>query len=50
MAYKHSKGWYLAQLKQIGITKHPVEQKKLELYKTFIVRKLYYKNFNENSL
>ncbi|MEH7354466.1 DUF2639 domain-containing protein [Neobacillus drentensis] len=41
MAYQGSKGWYVKQLKNIGITKHPIEHKKLELYKTFIVRKLY---------
>nr|WP_081707560.1 DUF2639 domain-containing protein [Bacillus massiliigorillae] len=45
MAYKYSKGWYLSQLKSIGITKHPIERKKLELYKTFIVRKIYLDNF-----
>ncbi|MEH6945258.1 DUF2639 domain-containing protein, partial [Bacillus sp. JJ722] len=40
MAYKHSKGWYITQLKSIGITKHPIEQRKLELYKTFIIRRI----------
>ncbi|MCL6572826.1 MAG: YflJ family protein [Bacillus sp. (in: Bacteria)] len=44
MAYQGSKGWYVQQLKRVGITKHPVEHKKLELYKTFVVRNLYLKN------
>ncbi|MGN1402011.1 MAG: DUF2639 domain-containing protein [Bacillus sp. (in: firmicutes)] len=42
MAYKHSKGWYISQLREKGITKHPTELKKLKLYKTFEVRKLYF--------
>lgn len=42
MAYKGSKGWYIQKLKEAGIRKHPVEFKKLELYKTYIVRKLYF--------
>ncbi|WP_108671490.1 DUF2639 domain-containing protein [Peribacillus acanthi] len=42
MAYQYSKGWYLQQLKEVGITKHPVERKKLELYRTFVIRKLYF--------
>ncbi|WP_163102716.1 DUF2639 domain-containing protein [Peribacillus alkalitolerans] len=42
MAYQYSKGWYLQQLKEAGITKHPVERKKLELYRTFVIRKLYF--------
>lgn len=41
MAYPGSKGWYISKLKEKGITKHPVELKKLELYKTFVVRNLY---------
>jgi len=41
MAYTYSKGWLIKQLKERGIRKHPIEQKKLELYKTFIVRQLY---------
>ncbi|MGM9926861.1 MAG: DUF2639 domain-containing protein [Bacillus sp. (in: firmicutes)] len=43
MAYNHSKGWYVSQLKNIGITKHPIELKKLELYKTFVLRQMYYR-------
>lgn len=42
MAYRGSKGWYVKQLKELGITKHPVEHRKLELYKEFIVRNLYF--------
>ena len=41
MAYKGSKGWYIQKLKEAGIKKHPIELKKLELYKTFVVRNLY---------
>lgn len=42
MAYPGSKGWYVQQLKTKGINKHPVERKKLETYKTHILRGLYY--------
>ncbi|KAB2333530.1 DUF2639 domain-containing protein [Bacillus mesophilum] len=41
MAYYGSKGWYIAELKKKGIRKHPIEAKKLEHYKTFVVRKIY---------
>jgi hypothetical protein len=41
MAYQGSKGWYIQQLKHAGITKHPIEHRKIELYKTYIVRNLY---------
>ncbi|MBU8878897.1 YflJ family protein [Bacillus sp. FJAT-29790] len=41
MAYQGSKGWYIQKLKEAGMTKHPVEFRKLELYKTFVVRNLY---------
>jgi hypothetical protein len=41
MAYIGSKGWYVAKLKEQGIRRHPIERKKLELYKTYILRKLY---------
>jgi len=41
MAYHGSKGWYIQELKKVGITKHPVGKKKLELYKTFELRNLY---------
>ena len=47
MAYIHSKGWYISQLKGMGITKHPVELRKLELYKTYVVRKLYFSAVNK---
>lgn len=48
MAYKHSKGWYISQLRNKGITKHPIERKKLKLYKTYIVRKLYFSTVTES--
>ncbi|MET3695976.1 uncharacterized protein DUF2639 [Bacillus oleivorans] len=41
MAYIGTKGWYIQQLKEKGIYYHPTEKKKLELYKTFVVRNLY---------
>ncbi|GAA2705124.1 DUF2639 domain-containing protein [Cytobacillus oceanisediminis] len=41
MAYQGAKGWYIQKLREKGITKHPVELRKLELYKTFVVKKLY---------
>ena len=41
MAYTGSKGWYVTKLKESGMKSHPVERRKLELYKTFILRKLY---------
>jgi hypothetical protein len=41
VAFKYSKGWFIKQLKEQGITKHPVDRKKLELYKTYIIRNLY---------
>ncbi|RDI43117.1 DUF2639 domain-containing protein [Falsibacillus pallidus] len=45
MAYRYSKGWFIQQLKTIGLTKHPIERKKLELYRTFVVRNLYEEHF-----
>lgn len=47
VAYQGSKGWYLQELKQMGITKHPVEHRKLELYKTYIVRNLYFEQLKK---
>ncbi|PLS17078.1 DUF2639 domain-containing protein [Bacillus sp. M6-12] len=41
MAYQYSKGWFIQQLKAVGITKHPIERRKLESYKTYILRNLY---------
>ncbi|MEK5391038.1 MULTISPECIES: DUF2639 domain-containing protein [Heyndrickxia] len=41
MAYKYSKGWYVQELKQMGVRYHPVERKKLEKYKTWVIRNLY---------
>ncbi|WP_241680089.1 DUF2639 domain-containing protein [Metabacillus mangrovi] len=41
MAYKGSKGWYISELKKAGISRHPTEQRKLELYKTHIIRKIW---------
>ncbi|MFS0781558.1 DUF2639 domain-containing protein [Bacillus sp. 1P06AnD] len=49
MAYKHSKGWYVDQLRERGITKHPVELKKLQLYRTYVVRNLYFETIREET-
>jgi hypothetical protein len=42
MAYQGSKGWYIQKLKEKGISKHPTDLRKLEVYKTYIVRNLYF--------
>lgn len=42
MAYPGSKGWYVQQLKEVGVNRHPVDHRKLECYKTSILRKLYF--------
>lgn len=42
MAHTGSKGWYIKQLKEKGIIKHPQDQRKLELYKTHVVANLYF--------
>ncbi|WP_072136199.1 DUF2639 domain-containing protein [Bacillus kwashiorkori] len=47
MAYKGSKGWYVKELKNMGIKKHPIEQKPLGKYKTYILRKLYLQENNK---
>lgn len=47
MAYKGSKGWYIQKLKEAGIKRHPIELRKLELYKTYVVRNLYYELFEK---
>ncbi|WP_203364057.1 YflJ family protein [Bacillus sp. REN10] len=39
MAHLYSKGWFIQQLKQANITK--LEGRKLETYKTHVVRNLY---------
>ena len=41
MAYVGSKGWYVAKLKESGMRRHPIARRKLELYKTYVLRKLY---------
>ncbi|MFS0646140.1 DUF2639 domain-containing protein [Siminovitchia sp. 179-K 8D1 HS] len=41
MAYRFSKGWFIARLKEKGIRYHPEKRKKLELYKTHELRNLY---------
>ncbi|GGE75917.1 YflJ family protein [Priestia taiwanensis] len=44
MAFKGSKGWYIQELKKVGITRHPIELRKLETYKTSIIRSIYEKH------
>lgn len=39
MAYVGSKGWYVSELKKLGITK--IDGYKLKQYKTYILRKTY---------
>lgn len=41
MAYYGSKGWYVKALREMGITRHPIERRKLKMYKTFVLRNLY---------
>jgi hypothetical protein len=48
VAYRYSKGWYIARLKEKGIRYHPEKRKKLELYKTHEVRNLYNKLAEDN--
>jgi len=40
MAYKHSKGWYISQLKEKGITKHLIDRKSLNYTK-----RIFYGNY-----
>lgn len=37
------------QLREMGMSKHPVELRKLELYKTYVVRTLFLELVKENS-
>lgn len=39
--YIGTKGWYVDQLKKMGVTKHPIEKRKLEAYKTYVIRAIY---------
>lgn len=48
MAYPGSKGYYVQKLKEKGIRRHPTEHKKLENYKTFVVRNLYFEHYGIN--
>jgi hypothetical protein len=41
MAYQGSKGWYVKELKKMGVLRHPIGKKKLEQYKTYELRNLY---------
>ncbi|MCA1063024.1 YflJ family protein [Rossellomorea sp. AcN35-11] len=48
MAYQFSKGWYLRELKKMGINYHPQDKRKLENYKTYVVRNLYFQMVDRN--
>lgn len=48
MAYQGSKGWYVQELKKLGISKHPVEHRKIELFKTYVLRNLYVQYSSQN--
>lgn len=41
VAYQGSKGWYVQKLKGLGVHYHPVDRKKLEQYKAYVLRNLY---------
>ncbi|KXG09366.1 DUF2639 domain-containing protein [Anoxybacillus rupiensis] len=43
MAHFGSKGWLVQQLKDIGIRRHPIGQKKVEAYKASVLYGLYQK-------
>lgn len=45
MAYFGSKGWYVQQLKALGISKH--EDRKLESYRTHVLANLYHTMIEE---
>ncbi|MBO8177352.1 YflJ family protein [Aeribacillus pallidus] len=47
MAFKYSKGWFVQQLKEAGVRNHPQDFRKIELYKTPILRQLYAQYVNE---
>ena len=38
---KYTKGWFVKELKALGILKHPKTQKSLKSYNTTILRQLY---------
>jgi hypothetical protein len=43
MAYYGSKGWFVQELKKLGIYRHPVDLRKIETYRTAVLRSLYFK-------
>ncbi|WP_420837818.1 DUF2639 domain-containing protein [Bacillus mesophilus] len=42
MTYTGSKGWFVQQLKAAGVNRHPKGLKKLEVYDTSTLRRLYF--------
>jgi hypothetical protein len=43
MAHFGSKGWLVKQLKEAGVTRHPIDRRKLEVYKASTLFRLYEK-------
>ena len=39
---KYTKGWFVKELKAMGILKHPKTKKSLKSYNTTILRQLYF--------
>lgn len=42
MAHVGSKGWYVAELKKMGVTKHPIDNRKLESHKGHVLQNLFF--------
>jgi hypothetical protein len=43
MAHFGSKGWLVKQLREAGVTRHPIDRRKLEVYKASTLFRLYEK-------
>lgn len=39
--YTYSKGWYVKELKELGVTKHPLNHDHLSKYKLHVLRTIY---------
>jgi hypothetical protein len=48
MAHFRSKGWLVKHLKEAGVTRHPIELRKLEIYKASVLYGLYQKYVLKN--
>lgn len=49
MAHYGSKGYYVAELKKLGIRKHPTEDRKLESMKMTELRNIYFTKVEEQA-